>query len=290
DDELARIVGALGVIRVAAKAQVFGLGRATWLRFKRALHGTLQAFHEANPDLPGLGFERLRLALEPRLPAPAFAAVLHDLARASEVALDGAWVRLPGHEVRLTPPDERFWARVAPLLAGAERFRPPRARDIAQMLDVPEADVRRLAKLIGRMGKVDEVAHDHFFLRGTVAEMVQIGVELAAASPTGEFTAAQFRDRMSNGRKVAIQILEFFDRHGVTLRRGDLRRINRHRIDLFRPPADAGAEPAASDQGREASRVGRPDFKSGKGREPVLGGFDSHSLPPALGSNVGSAR
>ncbi len=28
------------------------------------------------------------------------------------------------------------------------------------------------------------------------------------------------------------------------------------------------------------SPVGRPDFKSGKGREPVLGGFDSHSLPP----------
>jgi selenocysteine-specific elongation factor len=26
--------------------------------------------------------------------------------------------------------------------------------------------------------------------------------------------------------------------------------------------------------------VGRPDFKSGRGREPAFGGFDSHSLPP----------
>ncbi len=32
--------------------------------------------------------------------------------------------------------------------------------------------------------------------------------------------------------------------------------------------------------GREASLVGRPDFKSGWGRQPALGGFDSHSLPP----------
>jgi selenocysteine-specific elongation factor len=32
---------------------------------------------------------------------------------------------------------------------------------------------------------------------------------------------------------VAIEILDFFDRLGVTLRRGDLRRINPHRIDLF---------------------------------------------------------
>src|SRR5262249_15187358 len=157
-------------------------------------------------------------------------------------ALDGAWVKLAGHVVRLTPQDERLWMRIAPLLAGAERFRPPRVRDIGQTLDVPEADVRRLAKLIGRIGKVDEVAHDHFFLRGTVAEMVQIGVDLAAASATGEFTAAQFRDKVNNGRKVAIQILEFFDRHGVTLRRGDLRRMNKHRLDLFRPSTDGRGE------------------------------------------------
>ena len=72
----------------------------------------------------------------------------------------------------------------------------------------------------------------------------------------------------------AIQALEFLDRHGVTIRRGDLRRINTHRRDLF--------EGAAAD-GRESSPVGRPDFKSGWGREPASGGFDSHSLPPSHG-------
>ena len=77
------------------------------------------------------------------------------------------------------------------------------------------------------------LAHDHFFLRGTVAEMVETAADLAAKAATGQFTAAEFRDRLDNGRKVAIQILEFFDRHGVTLRRGDLRRINKHRLDLM---------------------------------------------------------
>lgn len=37
--------------------------------------------------------------------------------------------------------------------------------------------------------------------------------------------------------------------------------------------------------GRESSLVGRLDFKSCKGRQPVLGGFDSHSLPPPLAGN-----
>jgi selenocysteine-specific elongation factor len=34
--------------------------------------------------------------------------------------------------------------------------------------------------------------------------------------------------------------------------------------------------------GGESSPVGRSDFKSEWGSEPVLGGFDSHSPPPSL--------
>ena len=270
-----------GLIEIATGKTTLVLSPANWLRLKRALDATLAQFHAENPDLAGIGLERLRLQLEPRLPAPAFAAMLQGLQRKKEVALDGAWVKLPSHAVRLTPQDETLWSKIRPLIGGAERFRPPRVRDIAGLLDAAEADVRRLLKLLGRMGRVDEVAHDHFFLRDTVAEMVEIATELAAAGEQQQFSAAQLRDRLDNGRKVAIQILEFFDRHGVTLRRGDLRRINKHRLDLFRRPAAETTEPHTTTSGREASPVGRPDFKSGKGRETVLSGFNSHSLPPA---------
>ena len=97
--------------------------------------------------------------------------------------------------------------------------------------------------------------------------------DLAAAGAGGEFTVIAFRDRLNNGRKVAIHILEFFDRQGLTMRRGDIRRINPHKRDLFsRSP---GASAAGSSDGGETSPVGRPDFKSGEGRETALGGFDS---------------
>lgn len=276
--EFEKITERLSIVRIDTGNAVLGLLPATWLRLKRGIVAALARFHSENPDLPGMGLERLRIQLEPRLPAPSFMACVQWLAKSGELALDGAWVRLAGHEVRLTPQDERTWGMIRPLLGGGERFRPPRVRDIAGMLDLAEADVRRLLKLLGRMGKVDEVAHDHFFLRETVAEMVEVAVDVAAHAPNGQFIAAHFRDRLDNGRKVAIQILDFFDRHGVTLRRGDLRRMNKHRLDLFGQRA-VGAR-SANQSGREASPVGRPDFKSGKGREPVLGGFDSHSLPP----------
>ena len=248
-----------------------------WRNFRTALSDLLTAFHAENPDLQGMGRERLRLALQPRLPAPAFMDALGGLARDGDIALEGAFVRLASHAVRLTEQDEATWDMIEPMLGGPERFRPPRVRDIAGLLGRPEPDIRRLLKLVGRLGRADEVAHDHFFLRATVREMVAIIADLAARE---DFTAAQFRDRVENGRKVAIQILDFFDRHGLTLRRGDLRRVNKHRLDLFGPSA-IGSERFTLPDGRESSPVGRPDFKSGWGSEPVPGGFDSHSLPPA---------
>ena len=276
DADAAALVTKCDAVTVMTPSGVLALSAARTLGLKRAVLETLGQFHSSHPDLPGLGLEPLRLQMQPRLPAPGFIAFLQGLAKAGEIALDGAWVRLKGHEVRLTPEDERLWTRIVPLIGGGERFRPPRVRDIAGLLGVKEPEVRRLLKLLGRMGKVDEVAHDHFFLRPTVGEMVEIIVDCAAQAADGQFTAAQFRDRVDNGRKVAIQILEFFDRHGVTLRRGDLRRINRHRLDLFH----RSGEGKSLLSGRESSPVGRPDFKSGRGREPVLGGFDSLSLPP----------
>jgi selenocysteine-specific elongation factor len=278
-DEVERLAERLALIRIPFQHRVVALSPEGWKQLKRGILNILAAFHVGNPDLPGIGLERLRLQLQPRLPAPAFAAALQTLSLANEVAQDGAWVRLSGHEVRLTAAEETLWLDVEPLIAGKERFRPPRVRDIGAMIGVPETEVRRLFKLLGRLSKVDEVAHDHFFLRGTVAEMVEVAANLVAKAPNGQFTAAEFRDRLDNGRKVAIQILEFLDRHGVTLRRGDLRRMNKHRLDLFRRSADE--QQAASNFGRESSPVGRPDFKSGGGREPVFGGFDSHSLPPS---------
>jgi selenocysteine-specific elongation factor len=253
-----------------------------WQIFSASVQEALSLFHTENPDLQGIGRERFRLTLQPRLPAASFTSALQRLARENQIVLDGAFVRLASHTVRLTSADEALWDDIGPLLGGSMRFRPPRVRDIADEMNKPEGDIRKVLKLVTRLGRVDEVAHDHFFLRSTVCEMVAITVEAAADETGGEFTAAQFRDRLGNGRKVAIQILEFFDRHGVTLRRGDLRRMNKHRLDLFgafEPASDALVQ--ANCFGRESSPVGRPDFKSGWGSEPVPGGFDSHSLPPA---------
>ncbi len=234
-DALAAMVTRLGLMTLQIADATLVLSPTHWQAYEAALLQTVETFHAENPDQQGLGRERLRHALEPRLQRPVFLAALARIVAAGKAVAEGSWVRMPGHEARLDPADEALWGRVAPYLSSVvERFRPPRVRDLAGLTGAPETDVRRVCKLVGRSGRVDQVAPDHFFTRATVAEMADIIRDLSRHEPKGQFSAAQFRDRVDNGRKVAIQILEFFDRHGLTIRRGDLRRLNPHRVDLFR--------------------------------------------------------
>jgi selenocysteine-specific elongation factor len=270
-----QLVAELGLVILEARDSNIALTRERWPLFASAVLERIGAYHGDNPDLQGLGREQLRVTSQLKLPKPAFDVALKKLAHSGRLVLDGAFVRLPSHEVQLTPEDKVAWEMIAPLLGGEQRFRPPRVRDLAAATGRAEKDLRRVLKRVGRMGWVDEVAHDHFFLRSTVSEMTTIIADLSASAKDGSFSAAQFRDQVDNGRKVAIQILDFFDRHGLTLRKGDERRINRHRLDLFGAACQPGDE-----RGGESSPVGRSDFKSEWGSEPVSGGFDSHSLPP----------
>ena len=193
----------------------------------------LAAHHRASPELPGLQKDRLRLALPNRLPIAGMVGILEALRGQEVLAQDGPWFRLPGHQVSLSPQDEKLWRAARPLIA-AERFRPPRTRDIALALKVPEATARKTLKQLARMGDLIEIFPDNFFLRETMAEMATIAAEIV--DEDGLLTAASFRDRLNNGRKVAILILEFFDKAGVTIRSGDVRRVRTDRVDMFRRP------------------------------------------------------
>lgn len=225
--------GEVGVLLQAAGGQAldgFGFLSETLEAARKDIVETLKAFHETKADAPGLQAERLRVTLKRRWPAAVFKTLLDQEIRAKAIVVDGAFLRLPGHSLKLGARDEVLWNKISADMT-RDRFKPPRVRDFAQAYGATEADTRRLLQRLSKLGRVVEVAPDHFFLRPVLAEMVAIVNGFGH-----EFTAAEFRDRLDNGRKLAIQILEFFDRHGITIRRGDLRRAVPQKAGQYGPP------------------------------------------------------
>ena len=117
-------------------------------------------------------------------------------------------------------------------------FDPPWVRDLARELAMSESSTRLLMKRLAGMGEVVEVVSDRFYRRQTMHEMACMLAEMCRAGGDGAVTAAAFRDRICTGRKLAIIILEFFDRSGVTIRHGDLRKVRPERVQSFAGPIE----------------------------------------------------
>jgi selenocysteine-specific elongation factor len=213
------------------RAGDFLLAPAALAMLRAEVEAALAAHHARLPAAPGLAAETLRLALPTRLPRDAFAALAEALVQQGAMAKEAGWLRLPAHQPGLAGEDAKLWALLQPALA-QQPFRPPVLNDLARTLRLEPPLLRRAAKRLAAAGRLLEVAPDLFFLRDSVPAMARHAHQLSAAHPAG-FSAAQFRDACGNGRTQAILVLEYFDRRGLTLRRGDLRRMVKDPGTLF---------------------------------------------------------
>ena len=186
-----------------------------WSRLRSDVLETIDAAHRREPEMPGVERQKLRRAVAPALEADAFGAVIDELLAEAALVRRGAFVALPSHKAELGKDQRVRWERIKPLLID-RKFDPPRVRDVVRETGIPEVEVRNLLRTVARVGDVTLVALDHFFLTSVVGQLADIAAELSAQH--GAARAAEFRDRIGTGRKLAIQILEFFDRAGYTHR------------------------------------------------------------------------
>lgn len=205
---------------------------------EQAVLAALAAFHEREPDELGPAAQRLRRLALPRWPESLWQALLHRLQGRGAVVVQGAFVHLPEHGVRLSATEERIAQKVAPLLAAAG-FEGAWARDLARDTGESEALVRVTLSRLARRGELHQVVKDLFYPQATIAKLA--GMARAAATEDGRaVTAAAFRDRTRLGRKRAIQVLEHFDRIGLLRRVGDEHRL-RTDIEWFPAPQGTGS-------------------------------------------------
>ncbi len=186
-----------------------------WQALGDKLFAALAGEHERAPDMPGVERDRLRRLTLPTLSRPAFDKLLAAPLAEGRIAQHHAWLHLPEHQVQLAGSDRDLWQTLKPLL-DATPYGPPRVRDIAKATGMPEDTVRALFKRVARIGDAYPVAHDHYFTASAVADLARRVAAINARD--GHARAAPLRDEIGGGRKVAIHILEFFDRIGYTRR------------------------------------------------------------------------
>lgn len=206
-------------------------------RLRVSAIAAVKAYHQKYPRLLGAGLKHLQRLMDPPLPLDIVKAVLDALVSYRDLARDGGSFRMPSHRLGLDRGDDLMWEKVRPLLGGDARFRPPLLAELSKELGLRAFDLRRVMRIKTGENAVVEVGQGRFFLSQTLAEIGVIIGEIASQAAEenegGMFCAADLRDRLNNGRKVAIELLEYFDRQAITARRGDERVLDTGRLQEF---------------------------------------------------------
>lgn len=195
---------------------------ARWHGLKQTVLEQLAHFHEQEPDQLGPDRDRLRRFAALPVERPAFISLLDELLASGAMVGSGPWLHLPEHQVRLSEADGALWLQLQPLLEQGQ-FDPPWTRDLARSVSQEEAEVRLLLRKLARLGQVHQVVRDLFYPEATIRQMAAMLLHLASDDPVVQVAA--FRDVLGIGRKRSVQVLEYFDRIGLTRRMGDRRQV-----------------------------------------------------------------
>ena len=195
---------------------------AAWAELCARTTSALDRVHEENPAEPGLAAQSLRKLVDPAIPPSLFRALTERLVATGALMQVGARLARPGHRAQMSEADEALWGKIKAILA-AEPFSPPVVHALAEELGREPREIERFLGGVARLGYLDRTARNRFFLASAVTELARIAEGLAASE--GKLEIPTFRAMTDIGRNLAVELLEYFDKKGLTVRDGNSRRV-----------------------------------------------------------------
>ena len=183
--------------------------------WQRKVLNTLATYHEQHQDEPGPGRERLRRMALPMEDDALVLLLIENMRESGVIKSHHGWLHLPDHKAGFTAEQEAIWQKAAPLFGDEPWW----VRDLARETNTDEQVMRQVLRHAAQQGIIVAIVKDRYYRNDRIVAFASLIRELDQAR--GSTCAADFRDRLNVGRKLAIQILEYFNRIGFTRRRGN---------------------------------------------------------------------
>jgi selenocysteine-specific elongation factor len=177
----------------------------------------VDAEHRAHPERLGLPLTDLRNALKKEFPLDeVFDTLVAKLAEQGLVR-SGSVIHRVTHRARLPEPLRAAGAALRQRLA-ARPLEPPSRKELT-----PDAASERALRFLIGTGEVVEISAELVMSAAAVAQAVaQARTFIGQHGPA---TVSELRQLFGSSRRIAVPLLEYFDRTFVTLRQGDKRTL-----------------------------------------------------------------
>jgi len=184
--------------------------------FKHNFLNLLKDFHANNPFKEGLPKEELKnkLSLE------RFPEILMLLSKIDEILIEGSLVKLKSQTKQDIDPaiEERILKELT-----LREFQPPFKEELANILNIKEAKLDDLLKIIAKKGKIVRINDSLYLTKEKYEKMLNLLKDFY--SKKAEMTVSEFKTMLNTTRRYAILYLEYLDSNRITLRVGEVRKL-----------------------------------------------------------------
>ncbi|TGY47836.1 selenocysteine-specific translation elongation factor [Rodentibacter caecimuris] len=178
----------------------------------------LATYHEQHNDQLGVSKARLyRIALLNQ-PEHLIYHLIDDMLDNGKLQQTRGWLHLPEHKIRFDEEEQHRWQWVLKEFEKANG-QAIWVRDMANALVMDENTMRNFMYKAGKLGYLTPIVKDRFFLTETIYAYARLIKQIAEEK--GKVSVNEVRDRLNFGRKLTVQLMEYFDRIGFLRRKGN---------------------------------------------------------------------
>lgn len=181
---------------------------------------SLTLYHQNCCDHLGIGRDRLHRMAALSHPKTIVDHLLQVMVNKNKLCNTRGWLHLPQHQLQLTAEEQILWQQIESEFEKAKA--PLWIRDIAKACNREEKALRLFSYKLAQLGFITAIVKDRYCTNRALITIADIIRQKIAEEKKLE--TADFRNLTGLGRKVAVQLLEYFDKIGFT------RRYQNHRL------------------------------------------------------------
>jgi selenocysteine-specific elongation factor len=212
---------------LSSRGRLFMVARDIFihLREKEALAEKLKKilseYHKANPYSPGLPMEEARRRLFPKdTPKGMPDGFLTLLSESRLVNIEGEFLSLCGFSPLINSEENQYMSRLEDYYLGCA-FQPLATSQVLPAQDSQSERLRKGALIALSRKEAIRQLDDLYYLHQSHYQRALAILREMLEEDKSPVTASRFRDRLGSSRKVAVAILESFDKAGLTMKEGE---------------------------------------------------------------------
>jgi selenocysteine-specific elongation factor len=214
---------------LAPESRLFASGGSNWAvstqRWSQAdqlLMEHIDQWHQEKPRSPGIKMTELKPAMAENCESPLAMAVLVSRLEAGDLVLHEGRIRRANFQAAVSAQAIAHWQQMRQCLAD-RGHQIPLLSELSEQTGIAVEDLNKVAKDAEKTGELCRITDTRYALP---EQLMRFAREVLSCDSNGEpVTVIGLKSRFGSGRRLTIEILEYFDRVHFTRRQGDARVI-----------------------------------------------------------------